>query len=287
MRTRLTTLKNQSPKKPSPKEDAIDRVAAALVMATGDEVEAQRKCGVTPSLGDQIYEAAAALFRQRLERMPPDAKSPIGALFERDMDTYTLTPLQANSIMALSLSMMYPGIVKKILREPGRVVELARLFPEGDAVQQALDIRRLNPPPATNTEGRRPTSDQRRTRKDLAMIDCDGARNEVRRKLIAAEDAETPDAAAVERLGSELRKAESDYDAAAVERLGSELRKAESDYDAAAVEYRAAVAAEPETGAPVVDDAETREQIELRGESDDRRISPGPNAGADAGRRAG
>ena len=32
------------------------------------------------------------------------------------------------------------GIVKKILREPRRVVELARLFPEGDAVQQALDI---------------------------------------------------------------------------------------------------------------------------------------------------
>ena len=84
--------------------------------------------------------------------------------------------------------------------------------------------------------------------KNLAMIDCDGARNEVRRKLIAAEDAETPDAAAVERLGSELRKAESDY-------------------DAAAVEYRAAVAAEPETGAPVVDDAETREQIELRGKA--------------------
>ena len=81
--------------------------------------------------------------------------------------------------------------------------------------------------------------------KNLAMIDCDGARNEVRRKLNAAEDAETPDAAAVERLGSELRKAESDY-------------------DAAAVEYRAAVEAEPETGAPVVDDAEYRERLTLR-----------------------
>ena len=140
VRMRLTTLKNQSPKKPATKEDAIDRVAAALVMATGVDVDAQWKSGVTPSLGDQIYEAAAALFRQRLERMPPDAKSPLGALVERDTDTYTLTPRQASSIMALSLSMMYPGIVKKILREPRRVVELARLFPEGDAVQQALDI---------------------------------------------------------------------------------------------------------------------------------------------------
>ena len=140
VRMRLTMLKNRSPERPAPKEDAIDRVAAALVMATGVGVEAQRKSGVDPSLGDQIYEAAAALFRQRLQRMPPDAKSPCEALHEIPTDTYTLTPLQAASIMALSLSMMYPGLVKKIVREPRRIVELARLFPEGDPVQQALEI---------------------------------------------------------------------------------------------------------------------------------------------------
>ena len=85
--------------------------------------------------------------------------------------------------------------------------------------------------------------------KNLAMIDCDGARNEVRRKLNAAEDAETPDQAEIDRIAPELRAAETVY-------------------DAAVAEYRAAVEAGIETGAPVVDDAEKRDRLRLRDHPD-------------------
>ena len=53
-------------------------------------------------------------------------------------------------------------------------------------------------------------------------------------------------------------------DATAIDRLGTELRTAEGNLKTARTEYRAAVEAEPETGAPVVDDAEYRERLRLR-----------------------
>ena len=57
-------------------------------------------------------------------------------------------------------------------------------------------------------------------------------------------------------------------DAAAIDRLGTELRTAEGDLKTARTEYRAAVEAEPETGAPVVDDAEYRELLRTRAHPD-------------------
>ena len=41
---------------------------------------------------------------------------------------------------------------------------------------------------------------------ELRYLDADALRDEARNKLNAAEDAETPDAAEVERLGTELRR---------------------------------------------------------------------------------
>ena len=102
---------------------------------------------------------------------------------------------------------------------------------------------------------------------ELKFLDADALRDEARNKLNAAEDAETPDAADVERLTAEYRAA--DVARAAVR-----------------TEYRESIEAKVETGAPVVEDAETRERIALRRESDNRRVHPGPHAGADAGGRA-
>ena len=62
-------------------------------------------------------------------------------------------------------------------------------------------------------------------------------RDELKTKLNAAEDAET-------------------HDATAITQLGTDLRAAEGDLKTARTEYRAALEADVETGAPVVDDAE-------------------------------
>ena len=83
---------------------------------------------------------------------------------------------------------------------------------------------------------------------ELKFLDADALRDEARNKLNAAEDAETPDAADVERLTAEYRAA--DVARAAVR-----------------TEYRESIEAKVETGAPVVEDAETRERIELRGKA--------------------
>ena len=80
---------------------------------------------------------------------------------------------------------------------------------------------------------------------ELRYLDADALRDEARNKLNAAEDAETPDAAEVERLTAEYRAA--DVARAAVR-----------------TEYRESIEAKVETGAPVVEDAETRERIGLR-----------------------
>ena len=83
---------------------------------------------------------------------------------------------------------------------------------------------------------------------ELKFLDADALRDEARNKLNAAEDAETPDAADVERLTAEYRAA--DVARAAVR-----------------TEYRESIEAKVETGAPVVEDAETRERIALRGKA--------------------
>ena len=83
---------------------------------------------------------------------------------------------------------------------------------------------------------------------ELKFLDADALRDEARNKLNAAEDAETPDAADVERLTAEYRAA--DVARAAVR-----------------TEYRESIEAKVETGAPVVEDAESRERLELRGKA--------------------
>ena len=80
---------------------------------------------------------------------------------------------------------------------------------------------------------------------ELQYLDADAHRDEARNKLNAAEDAETPDAAEVERLTAEYRAA--DTARAAVR-----------------TEYRESIEAKVETGAPVVEDAEYRERLRLR-----------------------
>ena len=70
-------------------------------------------------------------------------------------------------------------------------------------------------------------------------------RDELKAKINAAEDAETPDATAIAQLGTDLRTAEGDL----------KTKRAE---------FRAALEADVETGAPVVEDAESRERITLR-----------------------
>ena len=80
---------------------------------------------------------------------------------------------------------------------------------------------------------------------ELRYLDADALRDEARNKLNAAEDAETPDAAEVERLGTELRAAET----------------ARSTVH---TEYRESIKAKVETGAPGVEDAESRERLTLR-----------------------
>ena len=79
----------------------------------------------------------------------------------------------------------------------------------------------------------------------LHVSELEEQRDALKTKINAAEDVDAPDAAAIDRLGTELRTAEGDL-------------------KTARTEYRAAVEAEPETGAPVVDDAESRERLTLR-----------------------
>ena len=79
----------------------------------------------------------------------------------------------------------------------------------------------------------------------LRVSELEEQRDALKTKINTAEDAKTPDAEAIDRLGTDLRTAEGDL-------------------KTARTEYRAAVEAEPETGAPVVDDAEYRERITLR-----------------------
>ena len=79
----------------------------------------------------------------------------------------------------------------------------------------------------------------------LRVSELEEQRDAIKTKINTAEDVDAPDAAAIDRLGTELRTAEGDL-------------------KTARTEYRAAVEAEPETGAPVVEDAETRERIGLR-----------------------
>ena len=79
----------------------------------------------------------------------------------------------------------------------------------------------------------------------LRVSELEEQRDALKTTINTAEDAETPDAAALDRLGTELRAAEGDL-------------------KTARTEYRAAVEAEPETGAPVVEDAEYRERLTLR-----------------------
>ena len=79
----------------------------------------------------------------------------------------------------------------------------------------------------------------------LRVSELEEQRDALKTKINTAEDVDAPDAAAIERLGTELRTAEGNL-------------------KTARTEYRAAVEAEPETGAPVVDDAEYRERLTLR-----------------------
>ena len=79
----------------------------------------------------------------------------------------------------------------------------------------------------------------------LRVSELEEQRDALKTKINTAEDGDAPDAAAIDRLGTELRTAEGDL-------------------KTARTEYRAAVEAEPETGAPVVDDAESRERLTLR-----------------------
>ena len=79
----------------------------------------------------------------------------------------------------------------------------------------------------------------------LRVSELEEQRDAIKTTINTAEDVDAPDAAAIDRLGTELRTAEGDL-------------------KTARTEYRAAVEAEPETGAPVVEDAEYRERIGLR-----------------------
>ena len=84
-----------------------------------------------------------------------------------------------------------------------------------------------------------------KTQLELDKLDAEGRREEVRAKLNAAEDAETPDQAEIDRLTTEFKASQAEH-------------------DKAATEYRAAIEEGIETGAPVVDDAEYRERLTLR-----------------------
>ena len=83
----------------------------------------------------------------------------------------------------------------------------------------------------------------------LRVSELEEQRDALKTTINTAEDADAPDAAALDRLGTELRTAEGDL-------------------KTARTEYRAAVEAEPETGAPVVEDAEYREKLTLRAHRD-------------------
>ena len=82
----------------------------------------------------------------------------------------------------------------------------------------------------------------------LRVSELEEQRDAIKTTINTAEDGDAPDAAAIDRLGTELRTAEGDL-------------------KTARTEYRAALEADVETGAPVVEDAETRERIELRGKA--------------------
>ena len=82
----------------------------------------------------------------------------------------------------------------------------------------------------------------------IKVSELEEHRDAIKTNINTAEDAETPDQTEIDRLGGELRAAEGDL-------------------KTARTEYRAALEAYVETGAPVVEDAETRERIELRGKA--------------------
>ena len=88
-----------------------------------------------------------------------------------------------------------------------------------------------------------------KTQLELDKLVAEGRREEVRAKLNAAEDAETPDQAEIDRLTTEFKASQAEH-------------------DKAATEYRAAIEEGIETGAPVVDDAETRERLRTRAHPD-------------------
>ena len=79
----------------------------------------------------------------------------------------------------------------------------------------------------------------------IRVSELEEQRDALKTKINTAEDAEAPDQTEIDRLGGELRASEGDL-------------------KTARTEYRAALEADVETGAPVVDDAEYRERIELR-----------------------
>ena len=79
----------------------------------------------------------------------------------------------------------------------------------------------------------------------LRVSELEEARDAIKTKINAAEDVDAPDAAAIDRLGTELRTAEGDL-------------------KTARTEYRSAVEAEPETAPAVEGDTEYRERIKLR-----------------------
>ena len=82
----------------------------------------------------------------------------------------------------------------------------------------------------------------------IKVSELEEHRDALKTNINTAEDAETPDQTEIDRLGGELRAAEGDL-------------------KTARTEYRAALEADVETGAPVVEDAETRERIALRGKA--------------------
>ena len=83
----------------------------------------------------------------------------------------------------------------------------------------------------------------------IKVSELEEQRDALKTKINTAEDAETPDQTEIDRLGGELRASEGDL-------------------KTARTEYRAALEEDVETGAPVVDDAETRERLRLRAHPD-------------------